>query len=254
MRVEPEIRILADGAAIAKRAAQEFIQAAAAAVRERGVFHVALAGGSTPKALYGLLANDPAMRSQVPWDKIQVFFGDERHVGPGHADSNFRMATEAMLSKVPLKANQVTRIKGECPDAGQAAHEYEDAIAVHFHLKAGEFPRFDLLLVGMGNEGHTLSLFPGTKALHADGRIVVSNWVGKLYTDRITLTAPAACAAAEILFMVTGADKALALKGVLEGPYEPEQMPAQLLQPKNGKLLWLVDTAAGGMLSKGIRE
>ena len=254
MRVEPEIRILADGAAIAKRAAQEFIQAAAAAVREREAFHVALAGGSTPKALYGLLANDPAMRLQVPWDKIQVFFGDERHVGPGDTDSNFRMATEALLSKVPLKANQITRIKGEYPDAAQAAREYEEAIISHFKLKVGELPRFDLLLAGMGNEGHTLSLFPGTKALHADGRIVVSNWVGKLYTERITLTAPAACAAAKILFMLTGADKALALKGVLEGPYEPGQLPAQLLQPKNGKLLWLVDTAAGAMLSKGIRE
>jgi 6-phosphogluconolactonase len=252
--VQPEIRILADGAVIAMRAAQEFVQAAAAAARERRTFRVALAGGSTPKALYQLLANDPVLRSQVPWDKIEVFFGDERHVGPGHADSNFRMATETMLSKVPLKANQVTRIKGEYPDAAHAASEYEEAIAAHFNLKAGEFPRFDLLLAGMGNEGHTLSLFPGTKALHADGRIAVSNWVGKLYTDRITLTAPTACAASEILFMVTGADKALALKGVLEGPYEPEQLPAQLLQPKNGKLLWLVDTAAGGMLSKGIRE
>jgi 6-phosphogluconolactonase len=106
----------------------------------------------------------------------------------------------------------------------------------------------------MGSEGHTLSLFPGTKALHAEGRAVVRNWVGKLYTERITLTAPAASNAARILFMVTGADKAPALKAVLEGPYEPEQLPAQLLQPKNGKLLWLVDTAAGGMLATGIRE
>ena len=252
--MEPEIRILANAAAIAKRAAQEFVQAAATAVGERSAFRVALAGGSTPKALYTLLISDPTLRSQVPWDKMQVFFGDERHVGPGDADSNFRMATETMLSKVPLKANQIIRIKGEYPDAEQAAREYEGAIASYFKLKGGELPRFDLLLVGMGNEGHTLSLFPGTKALHADGRVVVSNWVGKLFTQRITLTAPAACAAAEILFMVTGADKALALKGVLEGPYEPEQLPAQLLQPKNGKLLWLVDTAAGSMLSKGIRE
>ena len=252
--MDREIRILADGTAIAKRAALEFVHAAAEAVRERNVFHVALAGGSTPKALYGLLASDPALRSRVSWDKLQLFFGDERHVGPGHPDSNFRMATETMLSKVQLKANQVTRIKGEYPDAGQAAREYEEAIRSHFNLKASELPRFDLLLAGMGNEGHTLSLFPGTKALHADGRIVVSNWIGKLFTERITLTAPAAANAAQILFMVTGADKALALKGVLEGPYEPEQLPAQLLQPKNGKLLWLVDTAAGGMLSKGIRE
>jgi 6-phosphogluconolactonase len=253
-QLEREVRILDDAAAIAKRAAQEFVQAAAAAVRERNVFHVVLAGGSTPKALYDLLASDRALRSQVPWDKTAVFFGDERHVGPGHPDSNFRMATEMMLSRVPLKANQVTRIKGEYPDAEQAAHDYEEALVAHFKLKAGELPRFDLLLAGMGNEGHTLSLFPGTKALQANGRIAVHNWVGKLFTERITLTAPAACAASEILFMVTGADKALALKGVLEGPYEPEQLPAQLLQPKDGKLLWLVDTAAGSMLSKRIPE
>jgi len=252
--VDREIRILADGAAIAKRAALKFVQAAAAAVREKGTFNVALAGGSTPKALYSLLVNDPTLRSQVPWDKIHLFFGDERHVAPDHPDSNFRMATEAMISKSPLKPEQVMRIKGEYPDADQAALEYEKALREHFNLKDAEYPRFDLVLAGMGNEGHTLSLFPGTKALHADGRLVVRNWIGKLYTDRITLTAPAASNAAQVIFMVTGADKAPALKAVLEGPFEPEQLPAQLLQPQNGKLLWLVDTAAGSMLSVGIRE
>jgi len=252
--VEREIRILSDGAAIAQRAGQEFVQAAASAVREKGVFNVALAGGSTPKALYNLLATDPSLRSQVPWDKIHLYFGDERHVAPEHPDSNFHMAREAMISKVPLKPEQVTRIKGEYPDAEQGAVEYEKALREKFKLKDGEYPRFDLLLAGMGNEGHTLSLFPGTKALHANGRMAVRNWVGKLYTERITLTAPAASSAARILFMVTGADKALALKAVLEGPYEPEQLPAQFLQPKNGSLLWLVDTAAGGMLSTGTRE
>ena len=252
--MEREIRILADGAAIAKRAAQQFVQAAAPAVREKGSFNVALAGGSNPKALYSLLVDDPTLRSQVPWDKMHLFFGDERHVPPDHPDSNFRMATEAMISKSPMKPEQVTRIKGEYPDAGQAALEYEKALREYFKLKNGEYPRFDLVLVGMGNEGHTLSLFPGTKALHADGRIAVRNWVGKLYAERITLTAPAASNAARVIFMATGADKAPALKAVLEGPFEPEQLPAQLLQPKNGKLLWLVDTTAGSMLSIGIRE
>jgi len=252
--VEREIRILPDGAAIARRAAQEFVQAAAAAVRAKGSFNVSLAGGSTPKALYSLLVNDPTLRSQVPWDKIHLFFGDERHVPPDHPDSNFRMATEAMISKSPLKPDQVTRIKGEYPDADQAALEYERALREYFKLKNGEYPRFDLLLAGMGNEGHTLSLFPGTKALHADGRIVVSNWIGKLCTERITLTSPAASNAAEIIFMATGTDKACALKAVLEGPFEPEQLPAQLLQPKKGKLLWLVDAAAGAMLATGIRD
>ncbi len=252
--MEREIRILPDGAAIARRAAQEFVQAAAAAVRAKGSFDVSLAGGSTPKALYSLLVNDPTLRSQVPWDKLHLFFGDERHVPPDHPDSNFRMATEAMISKSPLKPAQVTRIKAEYPDAEKAALEYEKALREYFKLKDAEYPRFDLLLVGMGNEGHTLSLFPGTKALHPDGRIVVSNWIGKLYTERITLTAPAANNSAEIIFMVTGADKACALKAVLEGPFEPEQLPAQLLQPKNGKLLWLVDAAAGSMLTIGIRD
>jgi len=252
--VEREIRILADGAAIATRAAQEFVQAAAEAVRVKGSFNVALAGGSTPKALYSLLVNDSALRSQVPWDKIHLFFGDERHVAPDHPDSNFRMASEAMISKSPLKPEQLTRIKGEYPDTEQAALEYEKALCEYFQLKDGEYPRFDLVLAGMGNEGHTLSLFPGTKALHADGRMVVRNWIGKLCTERITLTAPVASNAAQVIFMVTGADKAPALKAVLEGPFEPEQLPAQLLQPKDGKLLWLVDTAAGSMLTAGIRE
>ncbi len=252
--MDREIRILADGAAIAKRAAREFVQAAASAVREKNAFNVALAGGSTPKALYSLLVNDPARRSQIPWDKIHLFFGDERHVASDHPDSNFRMATEAMISKSPLKPEQVTRIKGEYPDTQQAALEYEQALREYFKLKAGEYPRFDLLFAGMGNEGHTLSLFPGTKALHADGRIAVRNWIGKLCTERITLTAPAACNAAEIIFMVTGADKACALKSVLEGPHEPDQLPAQLLRPQNGKLLWLVDAAAGSMLASGIRD
>jgi len=252
--VDREIRILPDGAAIARRAAQEFVQAAAEAVRIKGSFNVALAGGSTPKALYSLLVNDPALRSQVPWDKIHLFFGDERHVAPDHPDSNYRMASEAMISKAPLKPEQVTRIKGEYPDADQAALEYEKSLREYFKLRPSEYPRFDLVLVGMGNEGHTLSLFPGTKALHADARIVVRNWIGKLYTERITLTAPTASNAAHIIFMVTGADKALALKAVLEGPFEPDQLPAQLLQPQNGKLLWLVDTAAGSMLASGIRD
>src|SRR5467141_415373 len=252
--VNREIRILTDLPAIAKRAAQEFLQAATSAVAERHSFSVALAGGSTPKALYSLLASDAGLRAQLPWDKMHLYFGDERNVAPEHPDSNFRMATETLISKSPLKPDQVTRIKGEYPDADRAALEYEKALREYFKLKNGEYPRFDLLLAGMGNEGHTLSLFPGTKALHADGRIVVSNWIGKLCTERITLTGPAASNAAQIIFMVTGADKAPALKAVLEGPFEPDQLPAQLLQPQNGKLLWLVDTTAGSMLTSGIRD
>jgi 6-phosphogluconolactonase len=250
-----EVRILKDGAAIARLAADKFLELAQAAVKERGSFSVALAGGSTPKLLYSLLAGDSALHAAVPWDKMHLFFGDERHVGPEDAQSNFRMASDAMLSKVPVKPEQVHRMKGEYPDAEKAAREYEQELRAHFKLNEGELPRFDLVLVGMGDEGHCLSLFPGTKALHpAAGRTVVSNWVGKLFTERITITAPVANNAANIIFTVTGKEKALALKGVLEGPNEPEQLPSQLIQPVNGTLLWLVDEAAGNMLSAGIRE
>jgi 6-phosphogluconolactonase len=249
-----EVRILADGAVIAKQAADELIRIADASVKEHGRFTIALAGGSTPKALYHLLVDDQTLRSRVPWDKMGVFFGDERPVGPGHPDSNFQMATDALLSKAPIKADQVKRIKGEYADTEKAAQEYEQEIRSYFQLKRGEFPRFDLILLGMGNEGHTLSLFPGTKALQETKRIVTRNWVGKLFTERITLTAPATNNAAEVIFMITGSDKASALKAVLEGPREPEQLPAQLIQPVKGKLLWLVDTAAGAMLSGANRK
>ena len=201
-----------------------------------------------------MLASDPLLRSKVPWDKTQFYFGDERHVPPDHADSNFRMANEAMLSKVAIKPEQIHRIKAENPDAEKAALEYEQELRRSFNLSGNRLPRFDLFLVGMGDEGHTLSLFPGTKALHDNGRLVMQNWVGKFYTTRITMTAPVANNAALIVFQVTRADKAPALKAVLEGPREPEQLPSQLFQPTDGKLLWLVDTAAAGMLSVGMRE
>jgi 6-phosphogluconolactonase len=252
--VPPDVRILTNIDAIAKRAAQDFVQSATQAVSEKGSFTVALSGGSTPKALYSLLAGDAALRSQLPWDKMYLYFGDERSVGPDHPDSNFRMATETMLSKVPIKPEQVFRIKGEYKDTEKAAQEYEQVLRTSFKIPEGQFPRFDLVFLGIGNEGHTASLFPGTKALHETKRLVVRNWVGKLYTNRVTLTAPAINNAARVVFMVTGADKALSLKGILEGPYEPDQLPAQIIQPPNGKLLWLVDTVAGGMLSIGIRE
>jgi len=250
--VAQTVRLFGHCSEIASYASKEVARIAAEAVSARGAFTIALSGGSTPKMLYALMAEHPTLRNSLPWDKMQVFFGDERHVGPGHADSNYQMASDNMLSKVPLRDSQIHRIKGEYPDTAQAAAEYEDVIRRQFHLRPGEFPRFDVVLLGMGNEGHTLSLFPGTKALHETQRIVTNNWVGKLYTERITLTAPTANAAANIMFMVTGSDKACALKAVLEGPHEPEQLPSQLIQPASGSLSWLVDAAAGSMLSKEI--
>jgi 6-phosphogluconolactonase len=244
-----EIFILPDAAAVTRRAADEFLKSANEAVAQKGSFTVSLSGGSTPKALYAMISDDPGYRSKMPWEKMYFFFGDERHVPPDSPDSNFRMATEALFSKGLIKPEQITRIKGEYADPEKAALEYEQALRAYFRLKDDEYPRFDLVFLGMGEEGHTLSLFPGTKALNPGKRIVVHNWVGKLFTERITLTAPAANQANRMIFLVTRADKALALKAVLEGPYEPEQLPAQLIQPVNGKLLWLVDQAAGSMLA-----
>jgi 6-phosphogluconolactonase len=248
MTTNREIRILADANGIAQTAAAEFLLAAQEAVREKGAFTVTLAGGSTPKTLYGLLASNPLLQAKVPWNKTQFFFGDERHVPPDDAESNFRMANEAMLAKAPIDPKQVHRIKGEKRNAAQAAEEYEQDLRASFQLQAGQLPRFDLVLLGMGPEGHTASLFPGTKALKEEHRLVASNWVGKLYTDRITLTPPVLNNAARVIFMVHGAEKAPALKAVLEGPYEPDQLPAQIIHPKQGKVLWLVDPTAANML------
>jgi len=249
-----EVAILPDAAAITRRAADEFVKAANEAVAEKGTFTVALAGGSTPKALYAMLADDPAFRSKLPWPKMHFFFGDERHVPPDSDQSNFRMANEALFSKGVIKPEQITRIHGEYADTEKAALEYEQALRAYFRPKDGEYPRFDLVLLGMGDEGHCLSLFPGTKALHASQRIVVRNWVGKLYTERITLTAAAANNANRVIFLVTRSDKALALKAVLEGPYEPDQLPSQLIQPVSGNLLWLVDQDAASKLATQTRN
>jgi 6-phosphogluconolactonase len=208
---------------------------------------VVLSGGSTPLGLYSLLATSPALRTQVPWSSTHVFWGDERHVPPDHPDSNFRGADAALLSQVPIPASNVHRIRAEL-DAVSAAREYEAEIRGVFGLGGDELPRFDVLLLGMGNDGHTASLFPGTSALHADEHLVVANWVGKLDTERITLTASVLNNAACILVLVTGEDKAPAAKAVLHGAYEPEQLPAQLLAPTQGQLVWLLDRAAASRL------
>jgi 6-phosphogluconolactonase len=246
--MKPEIQIVADAEALYRAGAAEFVRQVGAAIGTKGLFTVALSGGSTPKGLYGLLASDPTLRAQVPWEKIYVFWGDERHVPPADADSNYRMAHEAMLSKVPIPPANVHRIKSEHPDASQAADDYEQTLRAFFHVSEGQLPRFDLVFLGLGPEGHTASLFPGTKALHETKRLTVSNWVGKFFTDRITMTPPVLNNAACVFFLVSGEDKALPLKAVLEGQYEPEQLPAQLIQPEHGKLLWLVDQAAASLL------
>jgi 6-phosphogluconolactonase len=237
-----EVKILPDNAALTQTAAQEFHRLAESAVQERGRFSVALSGGNTPRAIYSLLASE---HKELPWDRIHVFFGDERHVPPDHADSNFRMASESLLSKVPIPEKNVHRIHAEL-DAEAAAAEYDQQIVNFFHLNNHDWPRFDLIFLGIGEDGHTASLFPGSKALTETSRRVMANWVEKFGTFRITLTVPVLNHSAEVVFLVSGGDKAQILNQVLRPG--ARKFPAQYVHPENGRLLWLVDQDAGNSL------
>jgi 6-phosphogluconolactonase len=228
--------------------ADVFVSAAVEAVTARDVFNVALAGGKTPEGVYSLLASSALLRSKVPWSQVRFFWGDERHVPPEHPDSNYRMVRFAMLDRLPIDPDHVFRIKGECPSADEAAEDYERELRTAFALKPGQFPRFDLIMLGMGADGHTASLFPGTPALKEEHRLAVGNPVDALDTDRITLTVPVLNNAAQVLFLVHGPDKADALKDVLEGPYDPERRPAQLVRPADGRVQWIVDPSAAHLL------
>lgn len=243
---EREIRLCEDAAALAQQTAAEFLRLAGESVAARGRFTVALAGGSTPRAAYALLSSE-AHRAQVPWQQIHFFWGDERHVPPDHADSNYHMAHEAMLAHVPVPANQIYRIASE-KNAQQAADEYSATLKTFFALSAGELPCFDLVLLGMGPDGHTASLFPGTTALHERRQLVVAPWVTKFSTFRITMTVPVLCNAANVIFAAGGADKTATLKQVLRGEYRPSLYPSQMIKPTAGRLLWLVDKTAASQL------
>jgi 6-phosphogluconolactonase len=244
----PEIHIAVNADELSRRAAAEFVRLAREAIQTKGSFTVALAGGSTPKGLYLLLADEASLREPLAWDRIHFFWGDERHVPPDHADSNYRMAHEAMLSKVPVPPANIHRVMSEYPDATLAADEYERTLRDFFQCAAGQFPRFDLVLLGMGPDGHTASLFPGTEALREQNRLVVANWVGKFKAYRITMTAPVFNHAACVIFLVSGEEKAETLRAVLRGENQPERFPSQLIQPANGRLVWLVDQAAARFL------
>lgn len=239
----PEIRVSKTAQELFAAAATEFAAQAAAAVRTSGRFTVALSGGSTPKTLYALLAATPG----IPWDKICFFWGDERHVPPDSPESNYRMAHEAMLAKVPVRPENVFRIRGEEKDAAAAALQYEKILQDFFHLSPGQLPRFDLILLGVGPDGHTASLFPGTTALTEQHRLVVANWVEKFKTFRITFTFPVLNAAACVVFLSCGKDKATTLHEVLENP--SANLPSQGIRPTHGRLLWFVDEGAAGALS-----
>lgn len=243
-----EVRVLPDTTALSRAAADEFLRAARAANEKRARFTVALSGGSTPKAVFGLLAADEAAgRDKLFWDKVQIFFGDERHVPPDHPDSNYRMASEALLSKVPIPPANVHRIRAEL-DAAHAAAEYEHELRSVFGSRAGEIPRFDLIMLGMGPDGHTASLFPDSAALQEQTELVCANWVEKFNSHRLTFTYPLLNAAAEVMFVAGGADKADMLRHVLRGDPSGQTYPAQDVRPVSGQLLWLVDEAAASKL------
>jgi 6-phosphogluconolactonase len=244
-----EIRTLTTPQELFAAAAEEVVRTANEAVAQRGRFTIALAGGSTPKSLYNLLATNA--RTTLPWDRMFFFWGDERHVPPTDPESNYRMAEEAMLSKIPVAAGNVFRIKTENPDASAAAADYEQTLKKFFTLEPGQFPSFDLILLGMGPDGHTASLFPGTAALQEKSRLVVANWVEKMKTHRITLTLPVLNAGRCVTFLVSGTDKATVLRAVLEENVPPEQYPAKLVKPNDGKLIWLIDRGAASQLTSG---
>ena len=244
-----EIRTLNTPQELFAAAAELVASAAAEAVADRGRFTIALSGGSTPKSLYTLLATNA--RTSLPWDRMFFFFGDERHVPPTDPESNYRMADEAMLSKIPVAQSNVFRVMAENPDAKAAADAYEQSLRKFFSLEAGQFPSFDLILLGMGPDGHTASLFPGTEGLQEKSKLVIANWVEKLKTSRISLTLPVLNAARCVAFLVSGTDKAAVLKSVLEGDAPAEQYPAKLVRLAQGKLIWLLDRAAASALSSG---
>jgi len=247
MSAQQDIRICEDAVALAQQTTDLFVRLAQESVAARGRFSVALAGGSTPKAAYVMLAS-AAYRDRVPWQHIHFFWGDERHVPPDHEDSNYHMAHEAMLSKVTVPAAHIYRITAE-KDAQQAADDYEATLRTAFQLTGDSLPRFDLILLGMGPDGHTASLFPGTAAVHESKRLVAAPWVEKFNTFRITLTPPVLCNAAYVVFAAGGADKTETLQQVLQGPYQPALYPSQVVKPAQGTLLWLVDKAAARLLS-----
>ena len=247
MNSSVEIRTLTTPQELFAAAAEEVVRAANEAVAQRGRFTLALAGGSTPKSLYNLLATNA--RTALPWERMFFFWGDERHVPPTDPDSNYRMADETMLSKIPVAAANVFRMKTENPDAAAVAEDYEQTLRKFFQLEPGQVPAFDLILLGMGPDGHTASLFPGTAALQEKSRLVLANWVEKMKTYRITLTLPVLDAAGCVIFLVSGTDKAAALHAVLEEDVPGEQYPAKLVRPRQGKLIWLVDRAAASTLS-----
>ena len=226
--------IFADPMALARGAAEYFLA--------RRPQTVALSGGSTPKLMFQILADE--FREQVAWSTIQFFWSDERHVPPDHPESNYRMANEALLSHVPVPPGNVHRIRGENPNAADAASEYEETIIA---VTKQSLPRLDLIFLGLGTDGHTGSIFPGSEVLHESKRLVAAPYVEKFKSYRITMTLPLLNNGATVVFLVSGAEKAQILKEVLEGE---NKYPAQAVKPTHGELIWMLDKDAAAYLSE----
>ena len=233
---------------LAQAAAEVFVKYAADAVAARGIARIAISGGTTPKSMFALLATEPFV-SQVAWDKLSLYWVDERCVVPEDAESNFRMTYEQLLSKVPLPAENVYRMEGEL-DPEESASRYEALLRNTFKLEGAQAPAFDLILLGMGDDGHTASLFPHTDAIDAMGRLVVANFVPQKNTWRITLTWMVINQGKRVVFLIEGGAKADVLHEVLLGGYDPERLPAQLIRPENGHVGLLLDAEAARRLPK----
>jgi 6-phosphogluconolactonase len=237
-----------DSAALARRAAEQFVEKVQEAVASRGLARIAISGGSTPKAAFQLLANpsEPFLTA-MPWDKLQLYWVDERTVPPTDADSNYRMTKESLLDHVPLKPEQIHRMEGEL-DPEVAAARYESELRNSFRLEGAETPTFDLVALGMGDDGHTASLFPHTEAIHEMGKLVTANHVPQKDTWRITLTWPVINQARSVFFLIGGADKTERLKEVFLGPRDVETLPSQLIWPASGILTLFLDKVAAALL------
>ena len=240
--------IASSSAALARRAARAFVEAAEDAVAARGLVRIAISGGSTPRAFFELLA-DPAQpwRARMNWERLDLWWVDERSVPPDHPDSNYRMTREALLDHVPLDPSQIHRIQGEL-DPAIAAARYESEMRDSFELQGAEIPSFDLIALGMGADGHTASLFPGTAALHELHRLAVANFVPLKAIWRVTLTVPVINSARRVFFLIDGADKAQTLRDVIAGARAPERFPSQLIQPSGAILLWILGQTAAALL------
>ena len=244
-RVEVSVRVCPTVNEVTRSTAEMFAANIAEAVRARGQARVAISGGSTPKAVFELLAREYV--DKVAWGNVQLFWVDERCVPPTDAESNFGMTKAAMLDKVPLPAANVHRMEGEL-EPEEAAARYEAEIRNTLRLEGAETPTFDLILLGLGPDGHTASLFPHTEGLHELARICLANHVPQKDTWRLTLTWPVITQGREVVFLVEGEEKAGVLNTVFTGAYDPEQYPAQLIRPANGRLTLLLDSAAAAQL------